>query len=238
MTSSAGRQQPLSADIAKVLRQSILLGPVPDDDIAALMAISKVRTVRKGQIVCVTGDPGDTLIAVITGRLKVIARSADGGELTLTSVGPAGMIGDVSVADSGPRSADAEAAENSVLMFIPRQAAQDICARIPAAAQALASSIATSLRRLTEATSDLVFLDLPRRVAKILISQPRDESGKLRPHLTQGELAQQAGGTRQSVNAALRAFERRGWIQAASRSLTVAEPESLARFAGEQLEAL
>ena len=118
------------------------------------------------------------------------------------------------------------------MLFLPRERVADICARVPSAAQALATSVAVTLRRLTEATSDLVFLDLPRRVAKALLSQPRNGTGVIWPHLTQEQLAHHAAGTRQSVNAALRGFERRGWIAVDGRAVTVRQPEMLDRFAG------
>ena len=113
----------------------------------------------------------------------------------------------------------------------------DICARVPAAAQALLGSIAATLRRLTEAASDLVFLDLPRRVAKTLLSQPRGDDGVIRFNLRQEELAHQAGGTRQSVNAASRGVERRGWIQVQDRAVTVTPAAALRRFAGRRVSA-
>jgi len=146
-------------------------------------------------------------------------------------VGPGGTLGEVSVADSGPRSADVETLEDSRLLFLPRERVADICARVPSVAQALATAVAAALRRLTIATSDLVFLDLPRRVAKVLLSQPRDGDGVIQPQLTQEQLAHYAAGTRQSVNAALRGFERRGWITVNGRVVTVRQPQMLARFA-------
>jgi len=222
----------MAADLADVLRRTRLLCSVPDADLAALAGASRVRGFRRGQVVCVMGDPADTLIVVLSGRVKVAVRSADGGELILMAVGPGGTLGEVSVADGGPRSADVETLEDSRLLFVPRERVQDVCSRVPAAAQALATSAATSLRRLTEATSDLVFLDLPRRVAKALLSQPRDDAGMICPQLTQEQLAHHAAGTRQSVNAALRGFEKRGWITVDGRALTVQQPEMLARFAG------
>jgi CRP-like cAMP-binding protein len=222
----------MAADLADALRRTNLLGSVPDADLAALAGASRARGFRRGQVVCTMGDPGDTLIVVVSGRVKVTVRSADGGELILMAVGPGGTLGEVSVADGGPRSADVETLEDSRLLFLPRERVQDICARVPAAAQALATSVAATLRRLTEATSDLVFLDLPRRVAKALLSQPRDGAGLILPHLTQEQLAHHAAGTRQSVNAALRGFERRGWITVDGRAVTVCQPEMLARFAG------
>lgn len=222
----------MTDELTGVLRRTSLFGSVPDADLASLAGASRARVFRRGQIVCAMGDPGDTLIVVLSGRVKVAVYSADGGELTLAMVGPGGTLGEVSMADGGPRSADVETLEDSRLLFLPRALVQNVCARVPAAGQALAGSVAETVRRLTEATSDLVFLDLPRRVAKVLLSQPRDSAGVIAPQLTQEQLARQAAGTRQSVNAALRGFERRGWIAVEGRAVTLRQPEMLARFAG------
>jgi CRP-like cAMP-binding protein len=178
-------------------------------------------------------DPNDTVIVIISGRLKVVVRSADGGELTLTIVPPGGTLGELSVADGGPRSADAETLEQGQLLLVPREAILDACARVPAAAQALTDAVAANLRRLTESVSDLVFLDLPRRVAKVLLGQPRGDDGVIRLRMSQEQLARQAGGSRQSVNTALRGFERRGWIEVRDRVVTVKQAVALARFAGD-----
>ena len=223
----------VAADLADVLRRTSLLASVPDADLAMLAGASRVRTLRRGQVVFSAGDPGDSLIVLITGRLKVVTRSADGAELTHTIVGPGETLGEVSIADGGPRSADVETLADSQLLFIPRERVQDVCARIPAVALALAASVAATVRRLTEATSDLVFLHLPRRVAKVLLSQPRDAGRIISPQMNQEQFAHLAAGTRQSINAALRGFEKRGWITTDGRDLTVRQPDMLARFAGE-----
>jgi CRP/FNR family transcriptional regulator, cyclic AMP receptor protein len=222
----------MAADLVGVLSQTDLLGSVPPAELESLVAASRLRTLRRGQIVCTTGDPGDTVIVIISGQVKVVVRSADGAALTLTLVGPPGLLGEVSVADGGPRSADVETLADSQLLFIPREIVQAICARVPAASQALSGSIAATLRRLTEATSDLVFLDLPRRVAKMLLSLPRGGDGVVTQLLTQEEYARSVGSTRQSVNIALRGFERRGWIEIHDRTVTLRQPDALARFAG------
>ena len=227
----------MTTDVTGILRKTSLLRSVPAEDLKALADASRLRSFRRGQIVFTTSDPGDTVIVVVSGRVKVTVRSADGGELTLAIILPGGLLGELGVVDGGPRSADAETVEESQLLLIPRDAIRDICARVPAAAQALTNSIAATLRRLTEAAADLVFLDLPRRVAKILLSQPRDEDGTIRFRLSQEELAHQAGSTRQSVNAALRGFERRGWIETHGRAVTVKQPDALGRFAGTELSA-
>jgi CRP/FNR family cyclic AMP-dependent transcriptional regulator len=222
----------MTTDVTGVLRQTSLFRSLPPQDLQAVIAASRLRVFRRGQIVFTAGDPGDTLVVVITGLVKVAVRSADGGELTLTIIQPGGVLGELSIADGGPRSADAETLEESQLLLIPRETIQDISARVPAAAQALLSSIAATLRRLTDEASDLVFLDLPRRVAKALLSHAKGEDGVIRVTLRQEELAHQVGGTRQSVNAALRSFERRGWIQVQDRAITVRQAAALGRFAG------
>jgi CRP-like cAMP-binding protein len=214
-----------------VLRRTRLLSSVPTQELQAVVAVSRLRAFRRGQIVFTRGDPGNTVIVVISGLVKVVVRSADGGELTLAVIRPGGMFGELSIADGGPRSADAETLEECQLLLIPRETIQGICARIPAAAQALTSSIAATLRRLTDDASDLVFLDLPRRVAKVLLSQAGDDDGVIRLSLRQEELAHQVGGTRQSVNVVLRGFQKRGWIGLQDRIVTVTQPETLARFA-------
>jgi CRP/FNR family transcriptional regulator, cyclic AMP receptor protein len=227
----------MTTDVAGLLRATHLLRAAPPEDLEAIAAASRLRTFRRGQVVFSTGDPGNTLIVVVSGRVKMVVRSADGGELTLTIIGSGGVFGELSVADGGPRSADAETLEESQLLLVPREAIQDVSARVPAVAQAMTSSIAAMLRRLTEAASDLVFLDLPRRVAKVLLNQPSDDDGTIRTRLSQEQLAHQAGGTRQSVNAALRGFERRGWIEVHDRVIMVKQPTALGRFAGVEVSA-
>ena len=223
----------MAIDVTGALRQTGLLRSVTARDLEAVAAASRLRNVRRGQVLFTAGDPSDTLVLVVSGRVKVVVRSADGAELTLTIVQPGGMFGEISIADGGPRSADAEALEDCRLLFVPNEVITDLCSRVPAVTQAVMSSLAATLRRLTEAASDLVFLDLPRRVAKVLLSQPSGDGGVIQLRMNQEELAHQVGGSRQSVNAALRGFERRGWIEVHDRAVTVRQAAALGRFANQ-----
>jgi CRP/FNR family transcriptional regulator, cyclic AMP receptor protein len=227
----------MTPDVTRILGQTELLGSAPAEELRTLAAASRLRTFRRGQVVFTRGDPGDTVIVVVSGRVKVVVRSADGGALTLAIIGPGGVFGEVGAADSGPRSSDAETLDECQLLLVPREAIQEVCARIPSVAQALTAVIAGTLRRLTDATADLIFLDLPRRVAKKLLSQPSGDDGAIRLKLSQEDLAHQVGGTRQSVNAALRGFERRGWIEVHDRTVTVKQAAALSRFVGTELSA-
>ena len=223
----------MAIDVTGVLRQTDLLRSVPAHDLEPIAAASRLRAVRRGQVLFTAGDPSDTVILVVSGRVKVVVRSADGAELTLTVVQPGGSLGELSVADGGPRSADAEALEDSRVLLVPNDLIAELCSRVPSVTQALMTSVAATLRRLTEAASDLVFLDLPRRVAKVLLSQPRRDDGVIELKMSQEELAHQVGGSRQSVNLALRGFERRGWIEVHDRAVTLRQAEALARFANQ-----
>jgi CRP/FNR family transcriptional regulator, cyclic AMP receptor protein len=222
----------MTADVNSILRRTDLLRSAPDEVLDAVATASRLRVFRRGQVVFTRGDPSDTLFVVISGRVKVVVRSADGGELTLTIIQPGGVFGELGIADGGPRSADADALDECQLLLVPLETVQGICAREPPVVQALLNSTTATLRRLTEAASDLVFLDLPRRVAKVLLSLPRGDDGVIRPALSQEELAHQAGGTRQSINATLRGFERRGWIEVHDRAVTIRQVPALRRFAG------
>jgi CRP/FNR family cyclic AMP-dependent transcriptional regulator len=227
----------MTTDVTGILRETILLRSALAEDLSAVAAASRLRNFRRGQVVFSRDDPGDTVLVVVSGRVKVVIRSADGGELTLTVIQAGGLFGELSVADNGPRSTDAKTLEECQLLLIPREPVQDLCARVSSVAQALTSSVAAAVRRLTDQAGDLVFLDLPRRVAKVLLSQPSGADGLIRLRMSQEGLAHQVGGTRQRVNAALRSFERRGWLEVRDRTVIVKQAAAPGRFAGLEVSA-
>lgn len=215
--------------VLEALHAARIFEPLSADQIAELAAGARVRTYRAGQLVFEINDKGDSLAVVARGLIKIAVRSADGGELVLTRLEPGATMGELSVLDGGLRSADAEAVEDSEVVLIDRAAVQRAMGSSPEFTQNIARAVAASMRRLTEATADLVFLDIPRRVAKWLVEQPEAPRGVA---ISQEELAHHVGGTRQSVNAALRGFERRGWVELHSRRVVVRDSAALGRFAG------
>ncbi len=96
------------------------------------------------------------------------------------------------------------------------------------------ASLAQVIRRLTGAAADLVFLDVPRRAAKLPLSlQPSDGSAVIPIPLTQADTAARIGASRQSLNAALQQFQRRGWIALGPGQVQVDDPDALRRFIGD-----
>jgi len=224
---------PPEANVEAALRGVGLFADVSEEDLTELAANARVRNFPRRQIVFSRGDPSDTLIVVLSGRVQIIVRSVDGGELILAVLGEGDVLGEPSLADGGPRSADAQTADDTTLLIIPREAVVSLARHDAAVAMTMLAYVSATLRRLTDLTEDLVFLDLPRRVAKILLGAPTGADGEVDLAMSQEQLAHRVGGTRQSVNGALRGFERRGWIAMHGRRVTIQQADALARFAGE-----
>jgi CRP-like cAMP-binding protein len=218
--------------IMRTLRAAPLFECLDDAQIAQLAAGSRVRSYRKGQLVFQFDEVGDSLAVIASGRVKVAVRSADGGELALASLGPGDAIGELSIVDGGRRSADVESSAATDVILIERETVLALMQEEPELTTSVLRVLAGSMRRLTEAAADLVFLDLPRRIAKWLLEQPCDDDGRIDAVTSQEEIAHHVAGTRQSVNATLRGFERRGWVRSEGRRLIIGDASALSWFAG------
>jgi CRP/FNR family transcriptional regulator, cyclic AMP receptor protein len=170
---------------------------------------------------------------VVEGSLKALSTSPQGEELLLAVIEKGETVGELAIADGGERSATIVALTDAVVLRIPREAVLATAEHSPALLGVLLTSLATTVRRLTGDAADLVFLDIPRRVAKLLLSLPRaDGTDVVRTQMTQTELAERVGASRQSLNAALQTFQRRGWITVGAHEVRLLDPSSLRRFVG------
>lgn len=226
---------PASPDIAAILRRLELFDTVSAGDADTLAAATRIRHYPRGQVLFSRGDPSEGLVIVAAGRVQVVMRSLDGGELILAVAGPGSALGEPSLVDGGARSADAETLEESTLLLVPRATVLAVAQRDATVAMRLLAAVSESLRRLTDFAGDLVFLDLPRRLAKLLVAAAGAHNGVVDLGMSQEQIAHRVGGTRQSVNAALRGFERRGWIATEGRTVTIKNVAGLGRFAGEEV---
>jgi CRP/FNR family cyclic AMP-dependent transcriptional regulator len=211
-----------------------------DLDPAALLRLGDravKRSFRKGQLIFHQGDLGDSMFVVADGLVKVFVISEEGNEMVLVTLGPQETFGDLAVIDGGRRSASAQALEATTLIALTRSAVLEIMAEQPLLAESLLRALAAVARRLTEQTSDLVFLDLPGRVAKLLLALAEDrgedhgEEVVLDTHMTQADLASMVGGSRQSVNQILRSFQGRGFLEFRGREVVLKRRDQLRRRA-------
>lgn len=221
-------------DPVALLRKSSLLGALDEEDLVSLARRSRLRRYRRGQVLFTEGDPADAVLIIAEGRLKVLVIADDGREHLVNIAEVGETIGELALADAGPRSATVEALDEAVVLVVDPAAVQELIRERPMVAQRLLGALGAHVRRLTGQNADLVFLDLPRRVAKLLLYRMRQTRHQvIELGLNQTEIAAMLGGSRQSVNQALRDFEKRGWILAEGSTITIQDVERLRRFAGE-----
>ena len=221
-----------SVDEAVVRKAPIFLGL---DEAAATTLRSSMTLVklRKGQSLFKEGDDGDHLFIVSSGKVKLGTKSPDGRENLLMILGPGDMFGDLSLFDSGPRTATATAVTDTKLLSLGQDKVIPWVKEHPEVSLHLLARLASRLRRTNEVVGDLVFSDVPGRVAKALIDlgvkfgEKREEGLFVNHDLTQEELAQLVGASRETVNKALADFAQRGWLRLEARSVMILDYERM-----------
>jgi CRP-like cAMP-binding protein len=221
----------------EVLARSGIFQGVDPDASDALAKEMDIIDVRKGDVVFNEGEPGDSLYIVLTGKIKLGRRAADGRQNLIALMGPSDMLGELSLFDPGPRTATATAVTDTRVARLRKQALRPWLSNRPEIAEQLLRVLARRLRRTNDALADLIFTDVPGRVAKNLLQMAgrfgSRDGGVLRVthDLTQEELAQLVGASRETVNKALADFASRGWLRLDGKSVIVLDPERLARRA-------
>lgn len=216
-----------------VVRKAPLFTALADDSATALKARMVEVKVSKGQILFNEGDSGDRLYIVTDGKIKLGIKSIDGRENLLAVLGPGEMFGELSLFDPSPRTATATALTDAKLLGLGQEDLNLWLAEHPEVAKHLLRALAQRLRRTWEAVGDLVFSDVPGRVAKALseLAQKfgtRNDDGLHVAHdLTQEELAQLVGASRETVNKALADFATRGWVRLEARAVVILDEERL-----------
>jgi CRP-like cAMP-binding protein len=191
--------------------------------------------ISKGSILFAEGDEGDHLYVILDGKIKLGTSSGDGRENLLSILGPGEMFGELSLFDPNPRTSTATAVTDAKLLSLGQAKLIPWLAENPKVALNLLASLAQRLRRTNEAVGDLVFSDGPGRVAKALIDlgerfgKQTDEGLLVNHDLTQEELAQLVGASRETVNKALADFAGRNWLKLDGRAVLITDLERLTK---------
>ncbi|MFL6061669.1 MAG: Crp/Fnr family transcriptional regulator, partial [Marmoricola sp.] len=152
-----------------VLRQAPLFGALDDDAAAALRASMAEARLRRGEVLFHEGDSGDKLYLVTDGKVKLGRTSSDGRENLLAILGPGQMFGELSLFDPGPRSATVTAVTETNLLTLSHDDLIRWLEGRPTVALGMLAQIASRLRKANDVNADLVFSDVPGRVAKALL---------------------------------------------------------------------
>jgi CRP/FNR family transcriptional regulator, cyclic AMP receptor protein len=220
-----------------VVMKAPLFAALDEEAAERLMESMTPRRLARGEVVFEEGDRGDSLYVIMTGKVKLARTSGDGREGLLSVLGPGEMFGELSLFDPGSRLTTAYVVSDTELISLGNEALRRFIADHPEVAMQMLAGLARRLRRTNEGISDLVFTDVPGRVAKALLDLSdrfgrRTDLGLLVAHdLTQEELAQLVGASRETVNKALADFAGRGWISLGAKSVTLIDPERLRRRA-------
>lgn len=220
-----------------VLRQAPLFSGLDDDAAGALEASMTPLSLKRGEVLFNEGDDGSQLYVVTDGKIKLGRTSPDGRENLLAILGPGQMFGELSFFDPGPRSATATSVTDVTVQSLSHEALTPVLSSHAEVALALLNQLAGRLRRTNEVVGDLVFSDVPGRVAKALLDlasrfgRKAEDGVHVNHDLTQEELAQLVGASRETVNKALADFASRGWLRLEPRSVVILDLERLQRRA-------
>jgi CRP-like cAMP-binding protein len=219
----------------EVVRRAPLFTALDESAAVSLRASMDSVKIAKGSILFKEGDDGEHLYVIIDGKLKLGTSSGDGRENLLSILGPGEMFGELSLFDPGPRTSTATAVTDAKLLSLSHEKVIPWLKQNPEVSLQLLTRLSQRLRRTNEAVGDLVFSDVPGRVAKALIDLG-DRFGKTTPEgllvnhdLTQEELAQLVGASRETVNKALADFAGRGWLKLDGRSVLIADVDRLSK---------
>jgi CRP/FNR family transcriptional regulator, cyclic AMP receptor protein len=218
-----------------VIRSAPLFSALSDEEAASLRASMTLVKVTKGHTLFKEGEEGDRLFVVLDGKLKLGKSSPDGRENLQEILGPGEMFGELSLFDPGPRTATATAITDAKLLMLPHEKVLDLITSQPAVSLELLRRLAQRLRDSRGEQSDLVFVDVPGRVAKAIIDlgerfgEQKEDGLHVKHDLTQEELAQLVGASRETVNKALADFAARGWVSLEPRAVVIKDYERISK---------
>ena len=223
--------------VQETLARAGIFQGVDPDAVVNLIGDMQSETFPRGTTIFDEGEPGDTLYIIVSGKVKLARHAPDGRENLLSVMGPSDMFGELSIFDPGPRTSSAVCVTEVETATMDSAMLKTWINEHPEISQQLLRVLARRLRRTYASLADLIFTDVPGRVAKTLLQLANrfgtQEGSVLRVNhdLTQEEIAQLVGASRETVNKALATFAQRGWIRLEGKSVVIVDTEHLARRA-------
>jgi CRP/FNR family transcriptional regulator/CRP/FNR family cyclic AMP-dependent transcriptional regulator len=217
----------------QLLERVPFLAALSDADRQWLAQRVRRRSYARGDVIFLKDDPGEALFIVESGSVRIHVTGAQGTDLTLAVMNANDFFGDMSLLDGEPRSASASALTDSTLIVLERDHFTELVRKRPDAALAVLARVTHRLRGSDQMASDLAFLDAAGRLARRLLEiadqsgVTRDDGVLLNVRITQEELANMIGVTRESVNRNLSEFRRLKLIRNEGRKIVIRDPEGL-----------
>jgi CRP/FNR family transcriptional regulator, cyclic AMP receptor protein len=218
-------------NVKTIIERNSLFRGLPHKTIDRVAALATRRSYEENTIIFMRGDPGDSLCGVVTGRVRISASRAGGKEVFLNIMEPGDAFGEIALLDGSPRTATATAMARTELMILQREAFFALLRTEPQLAEHLIQLLCKRVRWTAEQMEDSALLTVPAKLAKRLLSlasvHGRESPEGARLAISQEELAQFLGLSRQIVNQHLQAWRAKGWISLGRGSVTLANPRAL-----------
>ena len=221
-------------DKRAVLCQTPLFGGLSSDILDRLVSYAHTKSFKAGATIFNKDDPGTSLFAVCSGTVKISNRSFEGKDAVFNLVNAGEVFGEIALLDGRPRTAEALALSDCELMIIDRRDFVPLVKSQPDIALKIIEVLCARLRRTSEQVEDVIFLDLPGRLAKTLLrlaEHAKSSAQGRKVAITQKEIGQIIGMSRESTNKQLREWEERRWVRLERGGIVVVTPEKLVEIA-------
>jgi CRP/FNR family cyclic AMP-dependent transcriptional regulator len=216
-----------------VLQTSAFFRPMQQEELDEIIGFSSERRVARGTTIFTKGDSGASMMAVLSGRVRIGSVSAEGKEVTLNTIRPGEFFGEIALLDGKPRSADAVAVEDTLLMVIERTQFMPFLLRDGSLVDRLLGVLCERLRSTSLALEDIALFDLPARLARLILKlsedygRPLEDGIRIDMKLSQRDLSTLVASTRESVNKQLRIWREDGTVDQVDGYLVVRDKQAL-----------
>lgn len=217
--------------IYETLNNALIFKEVQTSTLEGLVPRCTLRRLVEGELLFYQDDPGEAVFIVRSGAVAIFLGSADGRELVINEMHPGDCFGEIALFTNASRSTSAMAREDSELVVIPSEAFLDTVEEGSELMRRILKMTAQRLRVSSERESALAFLDASARIARVLLQldATADHTGQI--EITQEELAQRVGLTRQTVASTLGKWRRDGWVDTGRGEIEIIRRGVIEHFA-------
>lgn len=220
------------------LKHIRLFDGISPSEMQEMEKITRMEEVKKRQPFYLPGDPSSNVYLLKRGRVKLANTAASGKEVTFDILEPGEVFGELEVLEGLPRETAAEALDDAMICVIRREDFDRYLAMHPNITVKLTKLIGLRLRRIQSRIEDLVFRDVPARLAHLLLELSKSDGAqeprgiRIKAKLTHQEMANLIGCSRETVSATLGQFRDEGLLQLDGRTMTILDPKGLSRLLG------
>jgi CRP/FNR family transcriptional regulator, cyclic AMP receptor protein len=221
-------------------RDALLVSPLFDAmqpaELDEILKFASERRYQRGQTIFQRGDNGSSLMAVLRGRVRISSVSGEGKEVTLNVISPGEIFGELALLDGKPRSNDAAATEDTLLLIVERRHFIPFLAKNADLSQRLLAVLCEKLRRTSMALEEIALFDLPVRLARVLqklavdYGRPGPGGTRIDLKLSQRDLSNLVASTRESVNKQLRTWREDKVVDLEDGFIVLRRPAELDRL--------